>query len=85
MNTEHDAIALAIKSVVRVKFEDLKIVRITDTLHLSHIQISEALFVDAKNRPNDFEILGKLENLQFDGLGRLAPLVAGDYAPKAVA
>ena len=85
MNTEHDAIALAIKSVVRVKFNDLKIVRITDTLHLSHIQISEALYADAKNRPNDFEILGKLEPLQFDGLGRLAPMVADDYAPKAVA
>ena len=85
MNTEHDAIALAIKSVVRVKFADLKIVRVTDTLHLSHIQISEALYADAKNRPNDFEILGKLEALQFDGLGRLAPMVADDYAPKAVA
>ncbi len=85
MNTEHDAIALGIKSVVRVKFEDLKIVRVTDTLHLSHIQISEALYADAKNRANDFEILGKLESLQFDGLGRLAPMVADDYAPKAVA
>ena len=85
MNTEHDAIALAIKSVVRVKFDDLKIVRVTDTLHLSHIQISEALCAEAKNRANDFEILGKLEALQFDGLGRLAPMVADDYAPKAVA
>ena len=55
------------------------------TLHLSHIQISEALYADAKNRPNEFEILGKLEPLQFDGLGRIAPMVADDYAPKAVA
>ena len=85
MNTEHDAIALAVKSVVRVKFDDLKIVRITDTLHLSHIQISEALYADAKNRPNDFEILSKLEPLQFDGMGRLLSMVADDYAPKAVA
>ena len=85
MNTEHDAIALAVKSVVRVKFDDLKIVRITDTLHLSHIQISEALYADAKNRPNDFEILGNLEPLQFDGMGRLLSMVADDYAPKAVA
>ena len=68
-----------------MKFEDLKIVRVTDTLHLSHIQISEALHADAKNRPNEFVILGKLEPLQFDGLGRIAPMVADDYAPKAVA
>ena len=85
MNTEHDAIALAVKTVVRVAFKDLKVVRVTDTLHISHIQISEALLADAKNRPEDFEILGALQELQLDGLGRLMPMVAGDYAPKAVA
>jgi hypothetical protein len=74
MNTDHDAIALACKTVVRTKPQDLKIVRILDTLHLTQIQISEALYRDAVKRPDDFEILGELETLAFDARGRIVPM-----------
>jgi hypothetical protein len=74
MNTDRDAIQLACKSVVRINTADLKIVRIVDTLHLTQIQISEALHRDAVKRPKDFEILGKLEPLQFDSRGLLMPM-----------
>jgi acyl-CoA synthetase (AMP-forming)/AMP-acid ligase II len=74
MNTDHDAIHLACKSVVRIKPADLKIVRILDTLHVSQIQISEALYREALKSPNDFDILGALEPLRFDARARLVPM-----------
>ena len=74
MNTDRDAVQLACKSVVRVNTADLKIVRILDTLHLTQIQVSEALYHEALKRPQDFEILGKLAPLQFDSRGRLMPM-----------
>ena len=41
MNTDREAIALAVKTVVRVKPEHCRIVRIRNTLHLGEIQISQ--------------------------------------------
>ena len=41
MNTSEEAIKLAAKTVNRVRVEDLKIVRIKNTLELIHIEISE--------------------------------------------
>ena len=43
MNTDEEAIRLAVKTVVRVKPQDCKIVRIRNTLELVDIQVSEPL------------------------------------------
>jgi hypothetical protein len=72
MNTEHDAIALAVKSLVRVKPSDARIVRIRNTLELTHIQVSEPLLELARRNPQQFEILGGPAPFKFDGEGKLA-------------
>jgi hypothetical protein len=72
MNTEHDAIALAVKSLVRVKPSDARIVRIRNTLELTHIQVSEPLLELARRNPQQFEILGAPAPFKFDGEGKLA-------------
>lgn len=72
MNTEHDAIALAVKTLVRVKPSDARIVRIRNTLELTHIQVSEPLLDLARQHPGQFEILGAPAPWKFDGEGRLA-------------
>jgi len=72
MNTEHDAIALAVKTLVRVKPSDARIVRIRNTLELTHVQVSEPLLELARRHPGRFEILGAPTPLRFDGDGRLA-------------
>jgi hypothetical protein len=43
MNTDEEAIRLAVKTVVRIKPQDVKIVRIRNTLELVDIQVSEPL------------------------------------------
>jgi hypothetical protein len=72
MNTEHDAIALAVKTLVRVKPSDARIVRIRNTLDLSHIQVSEALLDAARQNPHQFEVVGAPAPFKFDGEGKLA-------------
>jgi hypothetical protein len=72
MNTEHDAIALAVKTLVRVKPSDARIVRIRNTLELTHIQVSEPLLDAARQNPHQFEIVGAPAPLKFDGEGKVA-------------
>ncbi|MFI5400581.1 MAG: hypothetical protein ACHQZQ_05975, partial [SAR324 cluster bacterium] len=72
MNTEHDAIALAVKTLVRVKPSDARIVRIRNTLELTRIQVSEPLLDLARRNPGQFEIVGAPAPWKFDGEGRLA-------------
>jgi len=72
MNTEHDAIALAVKTLIRVKPADARIVRIRNTLELTHIQVSEPLLELARQNPQQFEIRGAPAPFKFDGQGRLA-------------
>jgi hypothetical protein len=74
MNTDRDAIALAVKTVVRVKPEHCRIVRIRNTLHLGEIQISAALLNEVRANPERFEIVSGPAQLAFDGNGTLAPL-----------
>ena len=72
MNTEHDAVALAVKTLVRVKPTEARIVRIRNTLELTHIQVSEPLLDLARKNPNQFEIVGAPAPFKFDGQGKLA-------------
>ncbi len=72
MNTEQEAIRLAVKTVLRVKPQDVKIVRIQNTLHIEHIQVSEPLLDLMRKQPEHFEILGAPMPMRFDGKGNLS-------------
>jgi len=93
MNTDHDAIALAVKTVVRVKPLDTKIVRIRNTLELVDLQISEPLLALARANPERFDVVGELEPFRFHADGNLDPLLGShqehehalkDAAPESV-
>lgn len=51
MPTEKDAISLAVKTTPRVKPLESRIVRIRDTLHLSEIEVSDALMAEVDANP----------------------------------
>jgi hypothetical protein len=74
MNTDREAIALAVKTVVRVKPENCRIVRIRNTLDLGEIQVSESMLSEVKTRPDCFQIMSPSTPPAFDSAGNLAPL-----------
>jgi hypothetical protein len=75
MNTDQEAIALAVKTVVRVKPQDCKIVRIRTTLDLVDIHVSEPLLAQVRANPGQFEIVGEPEAMKFDVKGTLYPML----------
>ncbi len=77
MNTPKEAVALAIKSVPRVKPLDCRVVWIKNTLEVAEIAVSEALCEQIKGDTR-FEILGEPEAFRFDSAGELLPL---EHAP----
>jgi hypothetical protein len=83
MNTDREAIALAVKTVVRVKPENCRIVRIRNTLHLGEIQISAALLDEVRANPARFEIVSGPAPLAFDSNDTLAPLTRTPEAAAA--
>jgi hypothetical protein len=74
MNNDHDAIALVVKTVPRVKPADCRIVRIRNTLELGEIQVSETMMKEVLARPEDFDVLGEPAAFKFDLRGDLLPL-----------
>jgi hypothetical protein len=76
MNTDQEAIQLAVKTVVRVKPQDCKIVRIRNTLELTDIHVSEPLLAQVRASPGQFELVGQPEALRFDVRGTLYPMLA---------
>jgi hypothetical protein len=83
MNTDRDAIGLAVKTVVRVKPEDCRIVRIKNTLQLSEIQVSEPLLELVRRHPERFELASDPSPFTFDAGGTLAPFVRTPHAVAA--
>jgi hypothetical protein len=83
MNTDDEAIRLAVKTVVRVKPQDTKIVRIANTLEVVDIHVSEPMLPYIKANPSMFEIVGEAEPLKFDAKGNLYPMLAKhhEHAP----
>ncbi len=71
MNSDREAISLAIKSVVRVKPEDCRIVHIRNTLDLAEIRVSEPLLKEVKANPARFEIRSAAQPFDFDADGTL--------------
>ena len=80
MNNDHDAIALAVKTVVRVKPENCRIVRIRNTLHLAEIEVSETMLAEVRRQPERFELIESPRAWSFDAQSNLAPLVGSLHA-----
>ncbi len=80
MNNDHDAIALAVKTVVRVDPADCRIVRIRNTLHLGEIEVSQALIDEVQRQPERFEIAELPRDVKFDLQGNLGPLLGEVHA-----
>lgn len=74
MNTDRDAVSLAVKTVVRVKPENCRIVHIRNTLDLGEIQVSETMLPEIKAKPDRFQIVSPATPPAFDAAGNLAPL-----------
>lgn len=74
MNNDREAIQLAVKTVVRVKPENCRIVRIRNTLELAQIQVSEPMLAEVRARPELFQIASPANAFVFDAAGRVAPL-----------
>jgi hypothetical protein len=83
MNNDREAIQLAVKTVVRVKPQDCRIVRIRNTLQLAEIQISESMLDELRGRPERFEAISGPAALAFDSNGTLAPLTLTPHAAAA--
>jgi acylphosphatase len=85
MNTEREAVQLAVKTVVRVKPENCRIVRIRNTLDIAQIQVSEPLLGEVRSRPEHFQIASPAAAFAFDANGRLAPLPSAHEPSTVVA
>jgi len=83
MNSDREAIALAVKTVVRVAPKDCRIVRIRNTLELAEIQVSEPLLKQVRAQPERFEIVSEPAPLPFDANGTLPPLLRTPHAAAA--
>jgi hypothetical protein len=68
LDTDREAIELAVGDV---SMDQLRFVRIKDTLHLEELEISEPLLPEA--RRIGLNILGEARTLEFDGAGRVRP------------
>jgi hypothetical protein len=80
MNTDQEAIQLAVKTVVRVKPQDCRIVHIRNTLELSNIQVSEPMLDEVRAHPELFQIASPSAPFAFDAQGRLTPLPSAHEA-----
>jgi len=83
MNTDQEAIQLAVKTVVRVRPQDTRVVRIANTLEVMDIHVSEPMLPYIKANPSMFEIVGELEPFKIDAKGTLYPMMGQhrEHAP----
>ncbi len=70
MNTEEDAIRLAVKTLRNVRPENACIVRIKNTLELTEIMVSEPMLAEVEAHPQ-MKALGLPNELPFDTKGNL--------------
>jgi hypothetical protein len=83
MNSDREAVQLAVKTVVRVKPQDCRIVRMRNTLQLAQIQVSEPMLTEVRRRAQRFEVISPPAPLAFDVHGNLAPLMTAPHAAAA--
>lgn len=65
MRTEGEAVRLAVKTLIGVRPQDARIVRIGNTLELGEIGVSEALFDEARAHDR-MELTGEPEEIELD-------------------
>jgi hypothetical protein len=73
MPTDRQALQLAVKTLVRVKKGQARIVRIRDTLSIGTISVSEPMLEEVKQHP-DMSIISEPEPFDFAADGTLAPM-----------
>ena len=73
MNSDREAIALAIKTVVRTTPENCRVVRIKNTLSLGEIYVSQNMVEEIKNNPDQFTIMSNAKSWQFDSDNKIQP------------
>lgn len=73
IDTDEEALQLALTSCVRISSGIYKMVYIPNTLCLEDLWVSEALAQELKGSPN-FEIIGEPEAIEFDGEGNIINL-----------
>ena len=73
MPTDQQALQLAVKTLVRVKQGQARIVRIRDTLSIDKISVSEPMTAEVKQHP-DMLIIGEPEPFDFAADGTLTPM-----------
>lgn len=74
-DTDKEAIAVALSTFKRIKPEEVRVVRIKNTLQLEKVYISEVLLKEVKGRA-DIEIIGSPGEMSFDAEGNL---LEGEY------
>jgi len=70
LNTDKDAICVALKTCNRITPETVKIVRIQNTLEIQRVWVSPALLADVENSA-DLSVAGAAAPMRFDSEGRL--------------
>ena len=73
MNTEKEVVDLALRLLGGTAPEEVRVVRIWDTLHLGHLQVSESL-LDEVEQQDGVEIVTKTEEMSFMPDGSLKPI-----------
>jgi hypothetical protein len=73
MNSDREAIALAIKTVVRTTPENCRVVRIKNTLSLGEIYVSRNMLDDVEKHPDQFTIVSDAKDWQFDSDNKIHP------------
>jgi hypothetical protein len=70
LNTDHDALVVALKTCARVSPATARIVHIKNTLELEEMEVSEPYLSELKSR-NDVEVLSEPAPMAFSPEGRL--------------
>ncbi|MFG0336230.1 MAG: lactate racemase domain-containing protein [Maioricimonas sp. JB049] len=80
-DSDREVIEAALQTIGLIEPHEARVIRISDTLHLAELLISESCVEEAK-RSDGLEILGEAAPLQFDEQGHL-PAVASLFAQQA--
>lgn len=70
MNNDRDALRLAIRTCTGIDFDNVKVVRIKNTLSMEEIEVSENYLDEILSR-DDVEVLGEPHEMKFDRYGDL--------------
>ena len=72
LETDRDAVAVALSCLGLERVEDARVVRIKNTLRLAEVEVSEAFLRDVAKR-EDLEQVSEPAPLAFDATGTLVP------------